>query len=41
MDPRSVVVKVVALYNVVGGNPVKEIRKRFDEETIDLLEKFK
>ncbi len=38
---RSVVVKDVAPYTVVGGNPAKEIRKRFDEETIDLLEKVK
>ena len=38
---RSVVVKNVAPYTVVGGNPAKEIRKRFDEETIDLLERVK
>ncbi len=38
---RSVVVKDVAPCTVVGGNPAKEIRKRFDEETIDLLERVK
>jgi len=38
---RSVVVKDVAPYTVVGGNPAKEIRKRFDEETIDLLERVR
>jgi virginiamycin A acetyltransferase len=31
---RSVVVKDVAPYSVVGGNPAKEIRKRFDENLI-------
>lgn len=38
---RSVVVKDVAPYTVVGGNPAREIRKRFDEETIALLERVK
>src|SRR5690606_36656615 len=35
---RSVVVKDVAPYSVVGGNPAKEIRKRFDENLINLLQ---
>ena len=38
---RSVVVKDVAPYSVVEGNPAKDIRKRFDEETIDLLERMR
>lgn len=33
----SVVTKDVAPYTIVGGNPAREIRKRFDQETIDLL----
>jgi virginiamycin A acetyltransferase len=36
---RSVVTKAVPPYTIVGGNPAKVIRKRFDEETIlSLLE---
>ncbi|MFK7824159.1 MAG: CatB-related O-acetyltransferase [Oligoflexales bacterium] len=35
---KSVVVKDVEPYSIVGGNPAKEIRKRFDEKTVgDLL----
>lgn len=34
---NSLVTKNVPPYTVVGGNPAKEIRKRFDEETIQLL----
>ena len=34
---NSLVTKDVAPYAVVGGNPHKEIRKRFDEETISIL----
>lgn len=34
---RSVVTKDVAPYAVVAGNPAREIRKRFDEETIEKL----
>lgn len=34
---QSVVTKSVAPYAVVGGNPAKEIRKRFDDETIQAL----
>ena len=37
----SVVTKNVEPYTIVGGNPAKVIRKRFDDELIDLLEKFK
>lgn len=34
---NSTVVKDVAPYSVVGGNPSKEIRKRFSEEHIETL----
>lgn len=34
---HSVVTKDVAPYTIVGGNPAKEIRQRFDEETIAFL----
>ncbi len=37
---NSHVVKDVPAYCVVGGNPAKVIRKRFDDELIDLLEKW-
>lgn len=37
---RAVVTKDVAPYEVVGGNPAKVIRKRFDGETIDFLLKL-
>lgn len=33
----SMVLKDVPPYTVVGGNPAKEIKKRFSEEEIDLL----
>ncbi|WP_430613825.1 CatB-related O-acetyltransferase [Flavobacterium sp. JP2137] len=35
---NSTVVKDVAPYTVVGGNPVQEIKKRFSEAQIDKLE---
>lgn len=38
---NSVVVKDVEPYSIVGGNPAKLIRKRFDTEIIDLLESIK
>ncbi len=38
---NSTVVKDVASYSVVGGNPAKEIRKRFSEEHIQKLIKLK
>ena len=34
---NSLVTKDVEPYTIVGGNPAKEIRKRFDDETIQLL----
>lgn len=38
---NSVVTKTVLPYSVVGGNPAKLIRKRFDDETIEFLLKLK
>lgn len=37
----SVVTKDISSYSIVGGVPAKEIRKRFTEEEIEFLEKFK
>jgi virginiamycin A acetyltransferase len=37
----SLVTKDVAPYTIVGGNPAKFIRKRFDDQTIDFLLKLK
>jgi virginiamycin A acetyltransferase len=34
---KSVVVKDVLPYTIVGGNPAKSIRQRFDDETIQAL----
>jgi len=34
---RAVVAKDVAPYSIVVGNPAKEVRKRFDDETIEML----
>jgi virginiamycin A acetyltransferase len=34
---NSLVTKDVEPYTIVGGNPAKQIRKRYDEETIQLL----
>lgn len=34
---NSVVTKDVAPYTIVAGNPAREIRKRFDDETTDFL----
>ena len=34
---NSHVVKNVDPYTIVGGNPAREIKKRFDNQTIDLL----
>lgn len=38
---RSVVIKDVPPYTIVGGMPAKPIRKRFDDETIEELLKLK
>lgn len=38
---RSLVVKDIDSYTIAGGNPAKPIKKRFDDEMIDLLEKIK
>lgn len=38
---NSVVTKDVALYAIVAGNPAREIRKRFAEETIHFLLELK
>jgi virginiamycin A acetyltransferase len=38
---NSVVVKDVAPYTIVGGNPAKEIKKRFSEEQINHLQNVK
>lgn len=38
---NSIVGKNVSPYTIVVGNPAKEIRKRFDNELIELLEEFK
>ena len=37
---NATVASDVAPYSIVAGNPARLIRKRFDDELIDLLEKF-
>lgn len=37
----AVVIKDVSPFSIVGGIPAKEIKKRFDEETIEFLASFK
>jgi virginiamycin A acetyltransferase len=38
---RSVVVNDIEPYSIAGGNPAKQIRKRFKQEIIELLEMVK
>ena len=38
---RSVVVKDIEPYSIVGGNPARVIRKRFDDAMIELLLRVK
>lgn len=38
---NSVVASDVTPYTIVAGNPAKLIRKRFDDELIDIMLKFK
>ena len=38
---NSLITKDVEPYTIVGGNPAKEIRKRFDAQTIEFLLKLK
>ncbi len=38
---RSVVTKDVAPYTIVAGNPARSRKKRFNDETINLLQKLK
>ncbi|QBS13480.1 CatB-related O-acetyltransferase [Legionella geestiana] len=37
---KAVVTRDVAPYEIVGGNPAEVIRKRFDDETIDFLQRL-
>jgi len=38
---RSVVVRDVEPYSIIGGNPARMIRKRFPDDVIDVLESMK
>lgn len=37
---RSAVVKDVPAYSIVAGNPAKVVKMRFDDKTIDRLQKI-
>ncbi len=37
---RAVVVKDVPAYSIVAGNPAKVVKMRFDDKTIDRLQKI-
>lgn len=41
LGTNSLITKDVEPYTIVGGNPAKVIRKRYDDETIDFLVKLK
>lgn len=38
---RALVTKDVEPYSIVGGSPAKQIKKRFDQDTVDFLLKLK
>jgi virginiamycin A acetyltransferase len=38
---NSIVSKDVPPYTIVAGNPAKIVRKRFDDELVDLMLRFK
>ncbi len=40
-DANSVVSSNLSQYTIVAGNPAREIRKRFDDEIIEIILKFK
>ncbi len=40
VSSRSVVVSDIAPFTIVGGNPAQPIRKRFDPEVVDALERI-
>jgi acetyltransferase-like isoleucine patch superfamily enzyme len=40
ISANSHVIKDVAPYEIVGGNPAKSVKRRFDDEVIDLLEQL-
>jgi virginiamycin A acetyltransferase len=41
ISARSVVTKDVEPYAIVGGNPAKPIKKRYNDDTIDILLEIK
>lgn len=41
ISARSVVAKDIEPYTVVGGNPAKPLRKRFDDKTVQTLQDIK